>query len=40
VYTHTSDQYSVFGTRIISCSPREALYVPDGLLEKRKKPSF
>jgi mRNA-degrading endonuclease toxin of MazEF toxin-antitoxin module len=26
VYTHTSDQYSVFGTRIISCSPREALY--------------
>jgi TnpA family transposase len=33
VYTHTSDQYSVFGTRIISCSPREALYVLDGLLE-------
>jgi len=33
VYTHTSDQYSVFGTRVISCSPREALYVIDGLLE-------
>ena len=28
-----SDQYSVFGTRAISCSPREALYVLDGLLE-------
>lgn len=33
VYTHTSNQYSVFGTRIISCSPREALYMLDGLLE-------
>jgi len=33
VYTHTSDQYSVFGTRVISCSPHEALYVLDGLLE-------
>jgi TnpA family transposase len=33
VYTHTSDQYSVFGTRAISCSAREALYVLDGLLE-------
>ena len=33
LYTHTSDQYSVFGTRVISCSPREALYVLDGLLE-------
>ena len=33
VYTHTSDQYSVFGTRVVSCSPREALYVLDGLLE-------
>ena len=33
VYTHTSDQYSVFGTRVISCSPREALYVLDGLLD-------
>ena len=33
IYTHTSDQYSVFGTRVISCSPREALYVLDGLQE-------
>ena len=33
LYTHTSDQYSVFGTRVISCSPREALYGLDGLLE-------
>jgi TnpA family transposase len=29
----TSDHYSVFATRAISCSPREALYVLDGLLE-------
>ena len=33
VYTHLSDQYSVYGTRAISCAPREALYVLDGLLE-------
>jgi TnpA family transposase len=33
VYTHTSDQYSVFGTRPISCAPREAPWVIDGLLE-------
>ncbi len=33
LYTHTSDQHSVFGTRAISCSAREALYVLDGLLE-------
>ena len=33
VYTHVSDQYSVFSTKVISCSPREALYVLDGLLE-------
>jgi TnpA family transposase len=33
VYTHTSDQFSVFGSRAISCSAREALYVLDGLLE-------
>ncbi len=32
IYTHISDQYSVFGTRAISCGPREALYVLDGLL--------
>lgn len=33
IYTHISDQYSVFSTKVISCSPREALYVLDGLLE-------
>lgn len=33
VYTHMSNQFSVFGTRVISCGPREALYVLDGLLE-------
>jgi TnpA family transposase len=33
IYTHLSDQSSVFGTKAISCGPREALYVLDGLLE-------
>jgi TnpA family transposase len=33
VYTHLSDQWSVYGTRIIACAAREALYVLDGLLE-------
>jgi len=33
VYTHVSDQSSVYSTKIISCSPRESLYVLDGLLE-------
>jgi TnpA family transposase len=33
VYTHISDQYSVFASQAISCAPREALYVLDGLLE-------
>ena len=33
VYTHTSDQFSVFGSRAISCSVRETMYVLDGLLE-------
>lgn len=33
IYTHVSDQYAVFSTKVISCSPREALYVLDGLLE-------
>ena len=33
IYSHVSDQSSVFGTKVISCSPREALYVLDGLLE-------
>jgi TnpA family transposase len=33
VYTHSSNQFSVFGSRTISCSPRKAAYVLDGLLE-------
>jgi TnpA family transposase len=33
IYTYTSDQFSVFGSRAISCSAREAVYVLDGLLE-------
>lgn len=33
IYTHVSDQYSVYNTKVISCNPREALYVLDGLLE-------
>jgi len=33
VYTHVSDQFSVFSSRAISCSVREAIYVLDGLLE-------
>jgi len=33
IYTHISDQYAVFSTKVISCSPREALYVLDGLLD-------
>jgi TnpA family transposase len=33
VYTHVSDQHTVFASRVISCAPREALYVLDGLLE-------
>jgi TnpA family transposase len=33
VYTHLSDLYSVFAMRAISCMPREALYVLDGLLD-------
>lgn len=33
VYTHTSDQYSVFHTDVISCAAREAVFVLDGLLE-------
>ena len=32
IYTHVSDQDAVFSTQVISCSPREALYVFDGLL--------
>ena len=33
IYTHVSDQFSVFSTQAICCTPREALYVLDGLLE-------
>ncbi len=33
VYTHTSNQHSVFSSQVISCGPREALYVLDGLLD-------
>ena len=33
VYTHVSDQHSVFSTRVISCAEREALYVLEGLLD-------
>ena len=33
IYTHISDQSAVYSTKVISCSPREALYVLDGLLE-------
>lgn len=32
IYTHISDQYSVFSTKVISCALREATYVLDGLL--------
>jgi TnpA family transposase len=28
-----SDQFSAFSSRAISCSPREAIFVLDGLLE-------
>lgn len=33
VYTHVSNQFSVFAGQVISCAPREAVYVLDGLLE-------
>jgi TnpA family transposase len=32
VYTHVSDRLGVFSTQVISCAPREATYVLDGLL--------
>lgn len=32
LYTHLSDQFSVFGTQVISCGEREASYVLSGLL--------
>jgi TnpA family transposase len=33
LYTHTSDQSSVYGTQAISCGPREAGYVLGGILD-------
>ena len=33
VYTHTSDQSSVYATQVISCAPREALFVLNGILD-------
>lgn len=33
LYTHTSNQLSVINTQVISCAPRESLYVIDGLLD-------
>lgn len=35
VYTHMSDQCSVFNTEILSCTVREAAYVLDGLLDNQ-----
>ena len=35
IYTHMSDQCSVFNTEIISCGVREAVYVLDGLLDNQ-----
>lgn len=35
VYTHASDQFSVFHTTVISCLVREALHVLDGYLENQ-----
>ncbi len=33
LYTHTSDQHSVYATQAISCAPREAGYVLGGILD-------
>ena len=33
LYTHTSDQSSVYGTQAIACGPREAGYVLGGILD-------
>jgi TnpA family transposase/predicted DNA-binding protein YlxM (UPF0122 family) len=35
IYTHMSDQCSVFNTEILSCAVREAVYVLDGLLDNQ-----
>ena len=39
MYTHLSDQYSVFSTQVISCGVREASYVLDGLLQNLSGPN-
>jgi len=33
IYTHTSDVFTVFGTKVISCGSREATYVIDAILQ-------
>ena len=33
VYTHLSDRLGVYSTQVISCAPREATYVLDGILD-------
>ena len=35
IYTHMSDQCSVFNTEVLSCAVREAVYVLDGLLDNQ-----
>lgn len=35
IYTHMSDQFTVFSTQVISCSVREALYVLEGFLDNQ-----
>lgn len=35
IYTHISDQCSVFNTEILSCAAKEAAYVLDGLLDNQ-----
>ena len=42
IYTHMSNQFSVFSTQVISCAAREAAYVLTGLLSNSSKlnPTF
>ena len=35
IYTHVSDQYSVFSTNVITCGVKEAMYILDGLLDNQ-----
>ena len=37
IYTHISDSFDVFSTKVISCSEREATYVLSGLLSNETK---